>query len=139
VAQASGTTATAIQSNDVTGNNTGGAPGSTGGVLFATASTLTSFIGNKIHANGGDELAFAAAANQSTNWTIGTATCDASANSVYCYGTGNVGIRASAGATVDARGTTWASANPALNVDYSTAGGAALNASVACAANTTCP
>src|SRR5205085_5341260 len=56
VEQGSGkTTSEAIQNDDVSGNNTSGG-GLVGGVLFDTSSTLTSFIGNKIHSNTGDEL-----------------------------------------------------------------------------------
>ena len=63
------------------------------------------------------------AAELGTTWTIGTNACNASANSIYCYGTGNVGIRMSAATgTVDARATRWASASPAAAVEYSTVG-----------------
>ena len=125
-ANAANTTTTAIQSNDVTNNNIAGASTAVGGVVFATASTLTSFIGNRIHSNNGDELGFTALPNGGTTWTIGTNACDSSANSLYCYGTGNVGLRmAFAAGTVDARATRWANASPAAGLDYSTVGGSA--------------
>ena len=132
-------TTTVIQFNDVTGNNGNGPSDSIGGVLFGTASTLTSFVGNRVHANNGDELGFAAAANGGASWTVGTNTCDANANAITCYGAGNVGIRAAAGATVDARGNHWVNASPAGGVDYSLAGGASVNAGGACSAIATCP
>ena len=134
------TTTSAIQSNEITNNNIAGSGTAVGGVLFATSSTLTSFIGNKIHSNNGDELGFAALPNCGTTWTIGTNACNASANSIYCYGTGNVGIRmSSATGTVDARATSWASASPAAAVDYSTVGASSVTASGACGATSTCP
>lgn len=137
---ASNTTTSAIQSNDITNNNIAGSGAAVGGVLFGTSSTLTSFIGNKVHSNNGDELGFAALPNGGTTWTIGTNTCDASANSIYCYGTGNVGVRmSSTTGTVDARATSWASANPAANVDYSTVGASSVTAAGACGAVATCP
>jgi hypothetical protein len=134
------TTTTAIQSNEITNNNIAGPADVVGGVLFATSSTLTSFIGNKIHSNNGDELGFAALPNAGVTWTIGTNACDANANSIYCYGVGNVGLRMSfAAGTVDARGTHWANAAPAGSVDFSTVGGSSVNAANPCAAVTTCP
>ena len=135
----SNTTTTVIQFNDVTGNNGNGAADSIGGVLFGTASTLTSFVGNKVHANNGDELGFSAAANGGASWTIGTNACDANANAITCYGSGNVGVRAAGGATVDARGNHWVNASPAGSVDTSVSGGASVNASGACSAIATCP
>jgi len=132
-------TTTVIQFNDVTGNNGNGPSDSIGGVLFGTASTLTSFVGNRVHANNGDELGFAAAANGGASWTVGTNTCDANANAITCYGAGNVGIRAAAGATVDARGNHWVNASPAGGVDYSLAGGSSVNAGGACSAIASCP
>lgn len=134
------TTTTVIQSNEVTGNNIAGSATAVGGVLFATSSTLTSFIGNRIHSNNGDELGFAALPNSGTTWTIGANACDASANSIYCYGTGNVGLRMSfAAGTVDARATHWANANPAAGLDFSTVGGSSVTTTGACSATVTCP
>jgi hypothetical protein len=96
-------------------------------------------VGNRVHANNGDELGFAAAANGGASWTVGTNTCDANANAITCYGAGNVGIRAAAGATVDARGNHWVNASPAGGVDYSLAGGSSVNAGGACSAIASCP
>jgi hypothetical protein len=140
VEQGAGNTTTAvIQFNDITGNNGNGAADSIGGALFGTASTLTSFVGNTIHANNGDELGFAGPANGGATWTLGTNSCDANANLIYCYGTGNVGLRAALAATVDARGNHWVNASPAGNVDYSVSGGASVNAGGACNAIAICP
>jgi hypothetical protein len=110
------TTAEAIQNNDVNGNNTNAATThAVGGILFNTASTLSSFIGNKVHSNGGDELGFNAAPNGALRWVINppSAACDATANSLYCYGNGNVGLHLLAtGVTVDAQHVHWATTNP---------------------------
>jgi hypothetical protein len=117
------TTREAIQSNDVSGNNTAGGH-SVGGVFFETASTLTSMVSNKIHSNGGDELGFAALPNGGLSWSIAPAggTCGSSSNTLSCYGTGKVGLRVVANLlpiSVDASGTRWASATPTTGVDYS--------------------
>src|SRR6185503_8885838 len=106
-----------------------------GGVLFNTSSTLTSFTGNKIHSNVGDELGFGALPNGGTTWTIGGNACDASANSLYCYGVGNVGLRVSfPAADVDARATHWVTATPAAGVDYSAVATASVTTTGPCSA-----
>ncbi|HVR03357.1 MAG TPA: right-handed parallel beta-helix repeat-containing protein [Polyangia bacterium] len=130
---AGNTTREAIQSNDVSGNNTAGGH-SVGGVFFETASTLTSMVSNKIHSNGGDELGFAARSNPPVfDWSIAPAggTCGTSSNTLSCYGTGKVGLRVLGVVpiTVDADGTRWASATPANGVDYSASSGSVTVAS----------
>jgi len=127
------TTREAIQSNDVSGNNTASGH-SVGGVFFETSSTLTSMVSNKIHSNGGDELGFAARSNAPVfDWSVAPAggTCGASSNTLSCYGTGNVGLRVLGVVpiTVDADGTRWASATPANGVDYSPGSGTVTAAS----------
>ena len=128
------TTTTAIQSNDITDNNIAG-PG---------AGCRRHPVRHVEHADQlhrqqdplqhGDELGFAALPNGGTTWTIGTNTCDASANSIYCYGTGNVGVRmSSATGTVDARATSWASANPAAERRLLDRGRSSVTATGACA------
>jgi hypothetical protein len=39
-----------------------------GGIFFATSSTLTSFTGNKVHGNAGDEIGFDAQPNGGDTW-----------------------------------------------------------------------
>lgn len=132
------TTTEAIQNNDIKANNTKASPRNVGGVLFNTSSTLTSFIGNTVHSNGGDEVGFNALPNGGTKWTITPPSnaCDATANSVYCYGTGNVGVHViAAGASVDAQHQHWTN-NPATSgIDY-TGTVTVLNP---CTAVPTCP
>ncbi|HVT06963.1 MAG TPA: right-handed parallel beta-helix repeat-containing protein, partial [Polyangia bacterium] len=115
------TTTEAIQNNDVSGNNVKASPRNVGGILFNTTSTLTSFIGNSVHANGGDEIGFnALPGGGGTKWVITPPSnaCDATANSVYCYGVGNVGVHVlAAGASVDAQHQHWANNPPTSGID----------------------
>jgi len=120
---ASHTTREAIQSDDVSGNNTA-AGHSVGGIFFETASTLTSMVSTKVHSNGGDELGFGARSNPPTlTWSIAPASgaCGASSNTLSCYGVGKNGlvVLGVVPIDVDADGTRWASATPATGVDYS--------------------
>jgi hypothetical protein len=138
VEQGSGkTTSEAIQNNDVSGNNTGN-NGVVGGVLFATPSTLTSFIGNKVHSNTGDEVGFGDVPNGGTQWVINppSATCDATANSIYCYGAGNVGVHVLfAGASVNGQHVHWSNNPPTSGIDFS----GTVTVTNPCTAITTCP
>ncbi|HEY4393628.1 MAG TPA: hypothetical protein VGP64_06180, partial [Polyangia bacterium] len=138
IEQGSGhTTSEAIQNNDVNGNNTGNGHVA-GGVLFNTSSTLTSFIGNKIHSNTGDELGFNDVPNGGTQWVINppSATCDATANSIYCYGGGNVGLHVlSSSASVNGQHVRWSNNPPASGIDFS----GAVTVTNPCSAITTCP
>jgi hypothetical protein len=135
---ATATTSEAIQNNDVNGNNSGNGH-QVGGVLFNTASTLTSFIGNKVHSNTGDELGFNAAPNGGgTQWVINppSAACDTTSNSLYCYGNGNVGLHIlGGGATVNAQHVRWTNNPPTSGIDYS----GAVSVTNPCAVVTTCP
>jgi hypothetical protein len=109
-----------------------------GGVLFNTSSTLLSFIGNTVHSNGGDEVGFNALPNGGTKWTITPPSnaCDSTANSVYCYGAGNVGVHVLApGASVDAQHQHWTNNPPTSGIDY-TGTATVLNP---CTAVATCP
>jgi hypothetical protein len=127
------TTRTAIQGNDVTGNRTTAAS-QVGGAFFSTASTLTSFISNKIHGNGGDELGFGAAPNSGT-WDISPASnaCDATSNSLYAYGTGAVGLNVTVPVVlVNAQYTHWVNVSPAFGVDYSATLAAQVDVTNAC-------
>jgi hypothetical protein len=117
---AGNTTVEAIQNNDINGNGTGGGH-STGGVLFNTSSTLTSFIGNAVHSNNGDEVGFGDVPNGGTKWVITPPSnaCDTTANSIYCYGTGNVGVHVLTGAaTLDAQHQHWTNNPPTSGIDY---------------------
>jgi hypothetical protein len=138
VEQGTGTTSEAIQNNDVNGNNTGNGH-QIGGVLFNTSSTLTSFIGNKVHSNTGDELGFNAVPNGGgTQWVINppSAACDATANSLYCYGNGNVGLHIlGGGATVNGQHVHWTNNPPTSGIDYS----GTVTGTNPCSAITTCP
>jgi Right handed beta helix region len=138
VEQGSGkTTSEAIQNDDVSGNNTSGG-GLVGGVLFNSSSTLTSFIGNKIHSNTGDELGFADVPNGGTQWVINppSATCDATANSIYCYGGGNVGLHVlSSSASVNGQHVHWTNNPPTAGIDFS----GAVTVTNPCTAIATCP
>ena len=139
VEQGSGnTTSEAIQNNDVSGNDTGNNH-LVGGVLFNTSSTLTSFIGNKVHSNVGDELGFNAPPNDGPLWVINppSAACDATANSLYCYGTGSVGLHViSAAAKVDAQHVHWTNNPPTSGIDFS---GGAVVANPCTVVVATCP
>ncbi len=135
---ATATTSEAIQNNDVNGNNSGNGH-QAGGVLFNTSSTLTSFIGNKVHSNTGDELGFNALPNGGgTQWVINppSAACDTTSNAIYCYGNGNVGLHIlGGGATVNAQHVRWTNNPPTSGIDYS----GAVTVSNPCAVVTTCP
>jgi hypothetical protein len=111
------TTTAAIDGNEIDGNNkTAGR--SAGGIYFAAPSTLTSFTGNSIHDNAGDEVTFAAAPNGGGTWTLhGGAGCASGVNRIYCYG-GGVGVRAAAGVSVDAQGVSWQDAAPTAGPDF---------------------
>jgi hypothetical protein len=134
------TTTEAIQNNDVNGNNTSASTTHTvGGILFNTSSTLSSFIGNKVHSNVGDELGFNAVPNVGLRWVINppSAACDATANSLYCYGTGNVGLRilTPGTETVDGQHVHWTNNPPTSGIDFS----GAVTVTNPCTVVTTCP
>ena len=110
-----------------------------GGVLFNTSARLTSFIGNKVHSNGGDELGFNGLPDGGgTKWTITPPSnaCDNTANSIYCYGTGNVGVHVlAAAASVDAQHQRWTNNPPTVGIDYT----GTVTVTNPCTAITTCP
>jgi len=128
-------TQTTIQANDISRN-------AMGGVVFATASTLSSFVANKVHGNTGDQLQFLARQTGNATWNLRSPSnaCDANSNQIYCYSGGGVGIRiTSAPATsVDARNVSWADLAPSAGVDYVT-GTSTITATLPCTAVTTCP
>jgi hypothetical protein len=145
VEQGGGTklTTETIQFNDIKGNNT--STNSThiaGGVLFNTSSTLSSFIGNKVHSNIGDGIGFNAQPNGGgLSWVINppSAACDNTANSLYCYGTTGVGlIILQPTVTVDARHVFWSHNPPTSTNDFSAPAGT-VSFNPACSAITTCP
>jgi len=139
VQQSAGTTTQeTLQNNDITQN-------SGGGVVFSTSSTLTSFQGNSVHGNGGDQIVVSARQNPvATNppWnlrSVGNA-CDVNRNQIYCYGAG-VGLRVNSvlAASVDAENVNWTNSAPSAGTDYALTGTNSVIATSPCAAVTTCP
>jgi hypothetical protein len=118
------TTAVTLEGNDVYANNSS-AGRAVGGILFATSSTLTSFAGNKVHGNAGDEIGFDAQPNGGDTWDLsGPAACT-SPNQIYCYtaaGGTSVGLRildtAPMNTKVKAGSTSWSNLVPAKGVDF---------------------
>ncbi len=137
---AGSTTTEAIQNNDISGNNTKTSPRNVGGILFNTSSTLTSFIGNSVHANGGDEVGFnALPSGGGTKWVITPPSnaCDTTANSIYCYGVGNVGVHVLfPAASVDAQHQHWANNPPTAGIDTT---GTVVSTNPCSAVTATCP
>jgi hypothetical protein len=137
---AGNTTTEAVQNNDVSGNNTKPSPRNVGGILFNTSSTLTSFIGNSVHANGGDEIGFnALPGGGGTKWvmTPPSNACDATANSIYCYGVGNVGVHVlMPAASVDAQHQHWANNPATAGIDTT---GTVVSTNPCSAVTTACP
>ena len=65
---------------------------------------------------------FNAAPNGGLRWVINppSAACDATANSLYCYGNGNVGLHMLAtGVTADAQHVHWTNTPPTSGIDFS--------------------
>lgn len=136
VAQGTGfTTVLSFEGNEVAGNRTTGTS-AVGGVSFESASTLSTFSGNRIHNNGGDELGFAAAANGNVPWNISAAACGPTSNQIYCYGdAGSVGVRVTGAPAqvVNAANVGWSNATPTAGTfDFAAAGGNAVLATPAC-------
>jgi hypothetical protein len=86
------TTTATLEGNDIYGNNVS-AGAAVGGIMFATSSTLASFVGNKVHANTGDEIGFDAPPNGGDTWDLSGGALCATPSQVYCYGAGNFGMR----------------------------------------------
>ena len=127
------TTREAIQSNDVSGNDTA-AGHSVGGVFFETASTLTSMVSNKIHSNGGDELGFAARSNPPTRLDHHPHQRHLRPELEHAVVLRNrqrrpARVGTSCPSTSIADGTRWASATPTSGVDYSAGDGSVTVAS----------
>jgi Right handed beta helix region len=118
VEQVGGATQETIQNNDITLNGAGG-------IQFNTGSTLSSFTGNLVHSNVGDQILVNARQTGNVAWNFRTPgnACDANRNQVYCYQNGGVGIRISAtpagnSTQVDARNVSWMNAAPSAGTDY---------------------
>jgi hypothetical protein len=118
------TTTTTLEGNDVAGNNRT-ANRAVGGILFATASTLAGFTGNKVHANNGDEIGFDAQPNGGDTWNLAGDVACGTPNQISCYTSGSgsgVGLRildtAPMGTKVNAAGTSWTNLVPTKGTDF---------------------
>lgn len=133
-------TTVALRYNEVFRNNTGGS--GLGGIYFS-AGTLQSFIGNAIGGNTSSQLRFGGVqSGLSPGWDISAGSCtDGTANILYCYKqTGDYGLSALPGISVDARRTFWESATPTSGTDYDPYAGALFSVSPACGATPrSCP
>ena len=119
------TTREILTGNDVHDNNLTGLAMSVGGISFATSSTLSDFQSNKLHHNGGDQIAFTNPPTTGATWDINApGTCGTAANQIYCYTLpGAIGLRATApnaGAayTVDAAQVFWSHAPLTAGTDF---------------------
>ena len=138
VEQGRATTSEAIQNNDVSGNNTGNGH-QVGGVLFNTSSTLTSFIGNKVHSNTGDELGFNAVPNGggpsgSSTRPAPPATRPPTRSTATATATSGLHVL-SGGARVNAQHVHWTNNPPTSGIDFS----GAVTVTNPCTAIATCP
>jgi hypothetical protein len=142
VQQGLATTTTETIQNDEVAQNGGG------GIVFSTSSTLTSFQGNVVHGNTGDQITVSARQNGAGNpvWNFRSAgnACDVNRNQIYGYGgtcgTG-VGLRVNsiASTTVDAQNVDWKNSAASAGTDYAVTGGNAVTATFPCTAVSTCP
>jgi hypothetical protein len=113
----------ALHDNIVRGNNTAGRR-PTGGIFFETPATLTGFTGNRVFANKGDQIGFAAPPNGGGPWKLGPVTGDCAmtdaVNQISCYGGDATGIRVvgDAAVEVDASAISWQTPDPAPGRDY---------------------
>jgi hypothetical protein len=140
-----------LTSNDIYNNNTGAVNAAVGGISFATASTLTTFTGNRIHGNRRDQILFQAGQNGGANWDLDPGSCTSTTaprNQIYCYEAGFVGLRTTntLGAnppdyTVDADRVTWAHATPsdvAANRDFAQGADTVITRANPCTAMLVC-
>ena len=152
----------ALQDNDVSGNLTTAATADStiigGGVFFSKAGavtgpnniTLTSFVGNKVHSNGRNQVAFdfiqrgVAAWNLSSNPTavdMAILCADAAKpNSVYCYNSGTSQLGVAVGGPlipVTIKGMHFEVPTPIAGTDYSNQ--PLVSVSLSCPAIATCP
>jgi len=113
-----------LESVQVHGNQLG-AGETVGGILFAGPATLVGFAGNRIFANAGHQLGFAARPTVGDTWTLGTPGCDATGmNRIHCYAPGHVGIFISSAlpTVVEVQGTAWPIAAPVPTSDWLSTG-----------------
>jgi hypothetical protein len=124
-----------LQYNDITGN-TGG------GIAFNQQHTLTSFAGNSVHGNTGDQILIAARQVGNANYkfnNVSAVPCDSNRNQFYCYKNGGVGIRITSAATVvDANNVSWQVASPGNTTDF-VQSTSTVNFAPTCTPVTTCP
>jgi hypothetical protein len=144
------TTTESLTGNDIYENNQTGAGMTVGGLSFATSSTLSAFAANKLHSNGGDQIAFASKPTTGTNWDINapgacSTAVDAQQNKIYCYTlTGAIGLRATApnpaGAyTVDAGQITWANTTVTAGREFVQGANTTVTTTGPCTPAATCP
>jgi hypothetical protein len=118
------TTSASLDGNDIHTNNvTANRP--VGGIFFATSSTLSSFTGNKVHGNTGDEIGFDAQPNGGDTWDLSGPLACTTPNQIYCYtaaGGTSVGLRildtAPMMTKVNAANTSWSNLIPAKGTDF---------------------
>jgi hypothetical protein len=80
-----------------------------GGIDFHNASTLTSFLANKVHDNASTQVGVEASAPGPGGGYLlenSSAACDANSNYFYCYAAGSLGLKVTDG-TVHARRNYW--------------------------------
>ncbi|HUB06430.1 MAG TPA: right-handed parallel beta-helix repeat-containing protein, partial [Myxococcales bacterium] len=136
VAQPNGKTVqVAVEGNTVELNDAAAATGAGGGFTFTgTAATLSNFYDNKVAGNGGDQILVSGSGGWQLNGASGSCS---TANQIFCYAAGSVGLRLSGsgfGATIDASENSWANATPTQGVDYNYSGGfiSGITATPAC-------
>lgn len=159
------TVGVALQDNDISGNLTTAANASIigGGVFFSKVAavgtpqvgpsniTLTKFVGNKVHSNVRNQIAFDFIQSGATAWNLSSnptavdmailCADAAKPNSVYCYNSGaTLGLGVAVGdptIPVTIKGMHFAEASPTAGTDYSNQ--PLVSVSLSCPAITTCP
>jgi hypothetical protein len=133
---AANTVTESLQYNDITGN-------AGGGIAFNQTHTLTSFAGNSVHGNTGDQILIAARQVGNATYTFSNASlnaCDSNRNQVYCYKNGGVGIRVTSAqpTTVDAKNISWQVSTPGNTTDF-VQSTSTVTFAPTCTPVTTCP
>ncbi|MHB8420771.1 MAG: right-handed parallel beta-helix repeat-containing protein [Myxococcales bacterium] len=126
----SGSGSYALTGCDITGN--------AGNGLVLAGGNLTTFTGNRLHANGKYQILVAGnPGGKNTEWALsGQPGCDGGQNEIYCYADGgNVGLEISTFAAI-ADSNAWEDARPLQGTDYS---GSSAFVGTYCPAVTTCP
>jgi hypothetical protein len=125
-----------LQNNDIYSN-------AGGGIAFNHVNTLTSFAGNSVHGNTGDQILIAARQVSNATYTFSNASsnpCDANRNQFYCYKNGGVGIRITSAlaTTVDAKNVSWQVSTPGNTTDF-VQSSSTVTFAPTCTPSTTCP